>query len=111
MNASATIVALAAKPPGPSRPLPETGAPENRHRIETRARSFGPFPGETAMHSNVIAFATNAAARPCRAATQAAAARNNVIELAAWIGRAMPRRTPNGVFFTTHVLASPGDIA
>lgn len=63
------------------------------------------------MHSNVIAFVTNTAARPYRAATQAAVARNNVIELTGWIGRAMPRRTPNGVFFTTHVLASSGDTA
>lgn len=31
---------------------------------------------------------------------------NNVISLAGWFGKAIPRRTPNGVYFTTHVLAT-----
>jgi hypothetical protein len=63
------------------------------------------------MPSNVIAFTAQISVGDPRAETQGSAARNNVIELAAWIGRAFPRRTPNGVFFTTQVLATQGDIA
>lgn len=63
------------------------------------------------MHSNVIAFTAHTAAKRIRVHAQGTTARNNVIELAAWIGRALPRRTPNGVFFSTQVLATPGDIA
>jgi hypothetical protein len=63
------------------------------------------------MHSNVIAFTAHSIARPGSTETPVAVARNNVIEFAAWIGKAMPRRTPNGVFFTTQVLSTSGDIA
>jgi len=63
------------------------------------------------MNSNVIAFTAQTASGRVRAKAQVATARNNVIELAAWISGALPRRTPNGVFFTTHVLATSGDIA
>ena len=63
------------------------------------------------MPSNVIAFAARRPQTEPRAPLPGSAARANVIELAQWIGRAMPRRTPNGVFFTTQVLATPGEIA
>jgi hypothetical protein len=61
------------------------------------------------MHSNVIAFT----ARP-KTTTSCPAPRrprDNVITLASWIGRAMPRRTPTGVFFTTQVLVTTGEIS
>lgn len=61
------------------------------------------------MSSNVIAFSTRPISRPVRPASPCR--RDNVIQLAAWIGRAMPRRTPTGVFFTTPVLVTPGEIA
>lgn len=72
------------------------------------------------MTSNVITFktATTTAANTNRTATSrtattcpVTAARDNVISLASWIGRAMPRRTPNGVFFSTHVLMTTGELA
>lgn len=61
------------------------------------------------MQTNVIVFT----ARPKSNAHCPASRlyRDNVISLANWIGRAMPHRTPNGVFFTTGVLVSAGDIA
>jgi len=67
------------------------------------------------MSSNVITFA----ARKARAANDdrnlrpapPSALRDNVILLTSWINRAMPRRTPNGVFFTTRVLMTTGEIA
>ena len=63
------------------------------------------------MPSNVIAFAARRPQPKHRVTDPAPSARANVIEFAQWIGRAMPRRTPNGVFFTTQVLATPGEIA
>jgi len=63
------------------------------------------------MPSNVISFDARRPKPAQRKAPAVAAARANVIELAQWIGRSVPRRTPNGVFFTTQVLAFPGDIA
>ncbi len=61
------------------------------------------------MPTNIIAFI----ARPSqsRAAIRPQSNRDNVISLATWLDRAVPRRTPNGVFFTTRVLATSGDIA
>ncbi|GKY86283.1 hypothetical protein [Sinisalibacter aestuarii] len=61
------------------------------------------------MQTNVIAFT----ARPARPRRSRAPYRgqNNVIPLADWLGRAMPHRTPTGVFFTTRVLVAPGEIA
>lgn len=61
------------------------------------------------MKSNVIAFTARPLSNTPRPAPRHN--RDNVISLASWIGRAMPRRTPNGVFFITGVLASPGEIA
>ncbi len=63
------------------------------------------------MPSNVIAFAARTTSHSRHAARPPATPRANVIELANWIGRAIPRRTPNGVFFTTQVLTTPGEIA
>lgn len=64
------------------------------------------------MQTNVIAFA----ARAARAANENrnvrhAHARDNVISLTSWINRAVPRRTPNGVYFTTRVLMTTGEVA
>lgn len=61
------------------------------------------------MQSNVIAFPAfpkKSARRPVQRHH-----RDNVVSLASWIGRAMPRRTPTGVFFSTGVLITPGEIA
>lgn len=65
--------------------------------------------GEIIMSTNVIAFT----ARPFTARRTALSGptRDNVVSLAAWLGRTVPRRTPNGVFFVTRVLVSPGHIA
>lgn len=71
------------------------------------------------MTTNVITFKTRAA-NTNRAANDShrtasqcpvTAARDNVISLANRIGRAIPRRTPNGVFFSTHVLMTTGELA
>lgn len=64
------------------------------------------------MQSNVIAFA----ARAARAANdnhnvRRTPVRDNVISLTSWINRAVPRRTPNGVYFTTRVLMTTGELA
>lgn len=61
------------------------------------------------MSTNVIAFT----ARPsiARRCPLTGPARDNVVSLAAWLGRTVPRRTPNGVFFVTRVLVTPGYIA
>lgn len=61
------------------------------------------------MASNIIAFTARPKSSPARQAPRRP--RDNVISLASWIGRAMPHRTPTGVFFTTHVLVTPGEIA
>lgn len=61
------------------------------------------------MQTNVIVFKVHPKSSAHRAAPRQY--RDNVISLANWIGRAMPHRTPNGVFFTTGVLVSAGDIA
>jgi len=63
------------------------------------------------MPSNILAFAPRRSAQSRRTVPAPVATRSNVIELAAWVGRAIPHRTPNGVFFTTQVLATPGEIA
>lgn len=63
------------------------------------------------MPTNVVAFTSRRENRKRHAARRQATARNNVIELAAWIGKAMPRRTPHGVFFATHAVVTPGEIA
>ncbi|HCQ65686.1 MAG TPA: hypothetical protein DIU07_11270 [Rhodobacteraceae bacterium] len=65
------------------------------------------------MTATVIAFAgrnanRNTAPLHAIAATEAAERHDNIVPMAAWLGRARPRRTPTGVFFTTHVLATPG---
>jgi hypothetical protein len=61
------------------------------------------------MSTNVIAFT----ARPSttRRGSLSGPARDNVVSLAAWLGRTVPRRTPNGVFFITRVLVTSGHIA
>ena len=65
------------------------------------------------MSANVIAFAGRTANRTAAPLSAIAVSgtdgrRNNIVPLAAWRGRARPRRTPNGVFFTTGVLATFG---
>lgn len=63
------------------------------------------------MNTNVIAFAARATTRQRRARRPAVQARDNVIELAGWIGRALPRRTPNGVFYATPGCPTPDLLA
>lgn len=63
------------------------------------------------MPSNIIAFVPRASMPAGHRIQTKSAKRTNIIDLAAWVGRAIPRRTPHGVFFTTTVLATPGDIA
>ena len=65
------------------------------------------------MSATVIAFAgrnanRNTAPLPAFEAPEATERHNNIVPMAAWLGRARPRRTPTGVFFTTRVLATPG---
>lgn len=65
------------------------------------------------MTATVIAFAGRTATRnpaplPAPAACEDAERHDNIVPMAAWLGRARPRRTPTGVFFTTRVLATPG---
>jgi len=65
------------------------------------------------MTATVIAFAGRTANRnPAPLATASAREdterRDNIVPMASWLGRARPRRTPTGVFFTTRVLATPG---
>ncbi|MCB1329111.1 MAG: hypothetical protein KDK28_06525 [Maritimibacter sp.] len=69
------------------------------------------------MSATVIAFAGRTAKRTSDrtvaalsaiATTGAAEHANNIVPLSAWRGRARARRTPNGVFFTTGVLATLG---
>lgn len=63
------------------------------------------------MKSNVIAFVGRPANSNYRPAPQQTESRDNVISLTSWVSRARPRRTPTGVYFTTRVLASQGQIA
>ncbi len=62
------------------------------------------------MHTNVIAFD-----RALKSADRTTAAiksvRNNVVSLAEWKTRARARRTASGVFFTTGVLVTCGNVA
>ncbi|GGD37458.1 hypothetical protein [Sinisalibacter lacisalsi] len=62
------------------------------------------------MHTNVIAFDR---ARKSADRTTAAikSVRNNVVSLAEWKTRARARRTASGVFFTTGVLVTCGNVA
>lgn len=61
------------------------------------------------MHSNVIAFTARPRTQTARKTFRRTD--DNVIPLASWIGRAVPRRTSGGVVQTTLVLAAPGEIA
>ena len=64
------------------------------------------------MQSNVIAFTGPANDnRRARTETRQTGSRDNVISFANWVGRAMPRRTPTGVFFSTNVLMTSGNLA
>ncbi len=68
------------------------------------------------MHStsNVIAFDRNRRVSTLTRNTVHAAAegaRENVVALADWQGRARTRRTASGVFFTTGVLTTYGSAA
>lgn len=61
------------------------------------------------MGSNVITFTARPKSDRARPALRRRC--DNVISFAGWLGRAMPHRTPTGVFFTTQVLVTPGDTA
>ena len=62
------------------------------------------------MKTNVIAF--DRARKPAhRAAAAIRGVRDNVVSLNDWKTRARAHRTASGVFFTTGVLASCGDVA
>ncbi len=64
------------------------------------------------MSSNVIAFTGRAATTNIPPVPSSFAnARDNVVSLAHWFGKAIPHRTPTGVYFTTRVLVAPGNIA
>lgn len=65
------------------------------------------------MTTNIIDFTARAANSNIRPAPSVPTGRgrDNVVSLAAWLGRARARRTPTGVFFTTRVLTAPGQIA
>lgn len=67
------------------------------------------------MNSNVIAFDRNRKPATARAAaavrSTAAGIRDNVVSLADWKGRARAHRTASGVFFSTGVLVTCGDVA
>lgn len=63
------------------------------------------------MSSNVIAFTGRPANTNTGPAPILANACDNVVSLASWISKAMPHRTPTGVFFTTRVIVAPGEIA
>lgn len=95
----------------PDRPPPRTGILFARNVIGTSGRNLRPASRESAMPTNVVAFTSRRENRKRHAARRQANARNNVIELAAWIGKAMPRRTPHGVFFATHAVVTPAEIA
>lgn len=51
------------------------------------------------MSSNVIAFASYMRSRRRPRSRHAAMPGTAVIDLATWVRRTMPRRTPTGVFF------------
>ena len=58
--------------------------------------------------NNVIAFLKrNSRSRNARPGTF----RNNVLDLTEWRKAPHPIRTPNGVFFVSNVLVTPGDSA
>lgn len=65
------------------------------------------------MTATVIAFADRNANRTPAPLSDTAASEDterhdNIVAMAAWLGRPRARRTPTGVFFTTHVLATTG---
>lgn len=65
------------------------------------------------MTATVIAFADrntnrNPAPLPAAAVCEDTERHDNIVPMAAWLGRPLARRTPTGVFFTTRVLATPG---
>ncbi|PID36412.1 MAG: hypothetical protein CR993_04905 [Rhodobacterales bacterium] len=61
------------------------------------------------MHDNVIAFTGRKAARAAQIGRKRL--ENNVISFAENTRETLHRHTPNGLFFTTDVLATPGDCA
>jgi len=68
------------------------------------------------MTATVIAFADrnanrNAAPLPATVDSDDTERNDNVVPMAAWLGRPRARRTPTGVYFTTRVLATSGFIA
>lgn len=65
------------------------------------------------MTATVISFAgrsANTNRRPM-AASRTGADQTNIVSIASWLGRPRPKRTPTGVFFTSHVLVTPGQFA
>ncbi len=65
------------------------------------------------MTATVISFAgrsANTNRRP-EAATRHGADHANIVSIASWLGRPRPKRTPTGVFFTSEVLVTPGQLA
>ena len=65
------------------------------------------------MTATVIAFAgrnanRNTAPLPVTADCGDHARHDNIVPMAAWLGRPRARRTPTGVFFTTRILATSG---
>ncbi|SMH48073.1 hypothetical protein [Maritimibacter sp. HL-12] len=62
------------------------------------------------MHTNVIAFA-RARKTANRATATIQSVRDNVITMAEWKTRVRARRTASGVFFTTGVLVTCGNVA
>jgi len=62
------------------------------------------------MQNNVIAFDRNR--KPGnRSSASIRGVRDNVVSLAEWKNRARAHRTASGVFFTTGVLATYGNVA
>ncbi len=69
--------------------------------------------GRDTMTATVISFAgrsANTNRRPMATARHSAD-RENIVSIAAWLGRPRPKRTPTGVFFTSDVLVTPGQFA
>ncbi|MGH1367876.1 MAG: hypothetical protein ACRBCL_04610 [Maritimibacter sp.] len=62
------------------------------------------------MTNNIVAF-DSARRKNKSAAKPGQKIRDNIVSLAQWASRPHPHRTPNGVFFMTQVLSTPGDVA
>lgn len=60
------------------------------------------------MDNKIIAFPVSRAAKAARDLPRKAA---SIVSLDHWKDEPRPRRTPNGVFFITNVLTTPGDFA